>query len=111
MITKYNYNKKIIKKTEDGMIIVQMYKIFYMKKVIVLLAIGFSLAYCNPSQQAGQTNTDGTSTSGTGTSGTSGMSTDSSSTTGSGTTGSGTTGSSTDTSSTTTPSTTDSLPH
>jgi hypothetical protein len=78
-----------------------MSKIFYMKKVIVLLAIGFSLAYCNPSQQAGQTNTDGT-----GTSGTSSMSTDSSSTTGSGTTGSSST---TDTSSTTTH--TDSLPH
>lgn len=29
-----------------------------MKKAIVLLAIGFSLTYCNPSQQADQTTTD-----------------------------------------------------
>lgn len=29
-----------------------------MKKVIILLAVGFSFAYCNPSQQADQTTTN-----------------------------------------------------
>ncbi len=64
-----------------------------MKKVIILLAIGFSLVYCTPSQKTGDTSTsNSTGTSGTGTSGT-------------GTTGSSTT---TDTSSR---SRTDTLPH
>ncbi len=64
-----------------------------MKKVIILLAIGFSLVYCTPAQKTGDTSTsNGTGTSGTGTSGT-------------GTTGSSTT---TDTSSR---SRTDTLPH
>lgn len=29
-----------------------------MKKAIILLAVGFSLAYCNPTQQADQTTTN-----------------------------------------------------
>lgn len=45
-----------------------------MKKAIVLLSIGFSLAYCTPSQQADQTTTSSSTGSDT-TSGTSGMGT------------------------------------
>lgn len=33
-----------------------------MKKAIVLLALGFTLTYCNPSQQADQTTTDSSRT-------------------------------------------------
>jgi hypothetical protein len=47
-----------------------------MKKAIVLLAVGFTLTYCNPSQQTGQTSadsstraTDATTTPGAGTGG------------------------------------------
>jgi len=69
-----------------------------MKKVIILLAIGFSLVYCTPAQKTGDTSTsNGTGTSGTGTSGT-------------GTSGTGTTGSST-TTDTSSRSRTDTLPH
>ena len=75
-----------------GMVIVELFfliKTTIMKKAIVLLAVGFTFTYCNPSQQTGQTTAD-TTRAATGTGGTGGA--------GTGGTGTGTgTGSGTDT--------------
>lgn len=40
-------------------IVSSLTKVKNMKKLIVLLAIGFAFTYCNPSQQADQTTADG----------------------------------------------------
>ena len=70
-----NIFKNNIEKTNTwhGNSMVDFLKNIIMKKVLVLLTIGFTLAYCHPSQQAGSsgsgTGSDASGTSGAGTSG------------------------------------------